>query len=138
MSVVHDPALCNMFAVVGLLLDADQNILISQRKPGKYMEGYWEFPGGKLEAGETPEQALGRELEEEIGITDVSAELFMQFGYQYPERTVWLDVYKVTDYQGEPYGREYQLLKWVPLSTISDYQVLPAGAPIIEALLATK
>lgn len=111
--------------------------LIAQRPSGKHLGGYWEFPGGKIESGESPDQALARELFEEIGIEMVSAEAYMRVYCPYPERNVLLDTWLVTEYRGEPRSREDQPLIWLGLEAIKDYAFPAADMPILEALKRT-
>lgn len=108
--------------------------LIARRPSGKHLGGYWEFPGGKLEPGETPRQALERELREEIGIEVGEAEAFMKVYFRYPERNVLLDTWTVSSFSGEVGSRENQPLRWIGLREIATYDFPPADEPILEAL----
>jgi len=119
---------------VGVLVDDEGRVLIAQRPEGKHMAGAWEFPGGKVEAGETVEAALQRELQEELGI-DVSASVsLMTQPHEYPDRTVNLLVRIVTEYSGEPAGLESQALRWEYPKNLMKTGLLPADEPIAEAL----
>jgi 8-oxo-dGTP diphosphatase len=109
-------------------------LLIAQRQKGKHLQDYWEFPGGKLEAGESRWQALQRELEEELQIQATRGKPYMQVYYRYPLRNVLLDVWVVEDYCGEVASGEQQLLRWIEVSQIDDYQYPPADIPVIEAI----
>jgi 8-oxo-dGTP diphosphatase len=111
-----------------------QRFLIAQRQKGKHLQDYWEFPGGKLELGESPRQALQRELQEEVNILLTRASPYMRVYYRYPERNILLDTWMVEEYRGEPTPGEQQLLRWIDLSQTSDYQFPPADIPIIEAI----
>ena len=111
-----------------------RQLLIAQRQKGKHLQDYWEFPGGKLESGETRWQALRRELEEEVGIQITHGEPLIRVYYRYPERNVLLDVWNVDRYDGEASSREQQALRWIELSQIDDYQYPPADLPVIEAI----
>jgi len=113
---------------------AERRFLIAQRQKGKHLQDFWEFPGGKLEAGETPWQALQRELEEEINIQPTSGSPFMQVYYRYPERNILLDTWVVQDYRGEVAPAERQLLQWITVAEADDYRLPPADIPIIEAI----
>ena len=124
-----------LHVLVGLIVDERGRILINQRRPGTHMAGFWEFPGGKLADGETPRQALDRELAEELGITVLDAEPFMQHRHDYPDRRVLLDVWRVTGYTGVPQGLEAQALAWVPAAELIGFGLLPADRPIVDALL---
>lgn len=118
----------------GVLEDTSGHILIAQRLPGTHSAGWWEFPGGKIEPGEQPLQALIRELDEELGITVTEARLLTDFQYSYPDRTVELHVWCVQRYEGQPVGREGQSLRWVKKSALSEVGLLPADLPVIELL----
>lgn len=108
--------------------------LIAQRQKGKHLEGYWEFPGGKLEPGEAPEQALQRELEEEVRILPTRASPFMQVYYRYPERNILLDTWVVEEYRGEVAPGERQSLQWIAASEAGEFRFPPADKPIIDAI----
>ncbi len=108
--------------------------LLAQRPAGKAYEGYWEFPGGKIEPGESPYQALCRELDEELGIAVTTAYPWLLREFTYPHATVRLHFFRVVAWQGEPHGREAQQLSWQRLSDLSAAPILPANAPILRAL----
>ncbi|NGY05783.1 Nudix family hydrolase [Solimonas terrae] len=118
----------------GCLIDTQGRVLIAQRPIGKIAAGQWEFPGGKIEAGESAYEALRRELHEEIGIDIEAAQPLIRIVHDYSERRVRLDCWKVLRWRGEPAGREAQALAWVTPQTITDYPILAADAPIISAL----
>ena len=120
--------------VVGVLMNGAGNVLVNQRRPGTHMAGFWEFPGGKLGAGENPRDGLRRELAEELGVEVLDAEPLLVLSHRYPERCVQLDVWRVTRYQGKPQPREGQPLRWVPPGHLPSLGLLPADAPIVEAL----
>jgi 8-oxo-dGTP diphosphatase len=124
--------------VAGVLRDASGHVLIAQRPPGKHMAGYWEFPGGKIAVGESAEQALARELSEELGVSLHRCHPLLQLRHDYHDRLIQLDVFVVDDYGGEPMGREAQALKWVAASELATQHLLPADRPIIEALNSTR
>jgi 8-oxo-dGTP diphosphatase len=111
-----------------------RRFLIAQRQKGKHLQDYWEFPGGKLEPGESPRQALQRELQEEVNILLTHASPYMCVYYRYPERNILLDTWMVEEYRGDPAPGEQQLLRWIDLSQTDDYQFPPADIPIIEAI----
>jgi 8-oxo-dGTP diphosphatase len=121
--------------VVAGALIRDGQVLIARRPPGKHMAGAWEFPGGKIAAGESEAAALARELREEIGIEARSSHHVMNLTHDYPEKTVQLSFWVVDDFEGAPLGLEGQALKWVPLGLLSQEDLLPADRPFIEALL---
>ena len=120
--------------VAGILVDAERGVLISERNEEGPFQGLWEFPGGKIGAGETPVAALRRELEEEIGITISDAEDFMSLSHTYPDRHVDLRFFRITDWTGEPQGLEGQRLRWVQPGDIDASYMLPADTPVIDAL----
>jgi 8-oxo-dGTP diphosphatase len=122
--------------VAAVLRDASGRVLIAQRPAGKHMAGYWEFPGGKVAAGESGEQALRRELAEELGVSLRRCHPLLQLRHDYADRVVELDVFVVDEYGGEPSGLETQALKWVLAAELGAQALLPADRPIIEALNA--
>ncbi len=115
---------------VGVLLRPDGDFLLTSRPPGKVYEGYWEFPGGKLEAGESVEQALRRELHEEIGITIGAAQPWKVELVDYPHALVRLNFCKVFDWTGELHMREGQLFAWQRLP-VEVKPVLPGTLPVL-------
>lgn len=121
-------------AAVAVIKRADGKVLLAQRPEGKSYAGWWEFPGGKIEDGETPAQALARELVEELGIHVVSATPWIVRRFTYPERTVKLHFFIVRDWQGEPYGREGQQLSWQHPQSTQVSPMLPANEPVLDAL----
>jgi 8-oxo-dGTP diphosphatase len=122
--------------VAALLTDAAGRVLVAQRPPGKVLAGWWEFPGGKLEAGEAAEAALRRELAEELGIQAGQCREYMQLEHEYPERHVRLLVWRVLDWVGTPEGREGQALQWLAPGQLAAAGLLPADLPIAERLAA--
>ncbi|HWW19909.1 MAG TPA: 8-oxo-dGTP diphosphatase MutT [Steroidobacteraceae bacterium] len=120
--------------VAGVLRDSHGRVLIAQRPEGKHMAGFWEFPGGKIAPGESGEQALARELTEELGVSLRRCHPLLQLRHDYADRVVELDVFVVDDYRGEPTSREAQALKWVRASELAGEPLLPADRPIIDAL----
>jgi 8-oxo-dGTP diphosphatase len=119
---------------VAVLQRPDGTFLMAQRPPGKAYAGYWEFPGGKVEAGESPYHALVRELHEELGIEVETAYPWLTRVFTYPHATVRLNFFRVTSWQGEPHGREGQLLSWQRLPDLTVARILPANTPIMRAL----
>jgi 8-oxo-dGTP diphosphatase len=118
----------------GVLMDANERVLIAQRPPGKHMAGYWEFPGGKISYGETAIAALVRELQEELGVQTRYARHLLCFEHIYPERMVQLHVWKVLSWDGEPHGCEGQSLRWLKVDELDQADLLPADELIIESL----
>ena len=121
--------------VAGVLFDAAGRVLLAQRPPGKHLAGGWEFPGGKLEAGEERLAGLARELREELGITVEAAEPLLRLTHAYPERDVDLDVWLVTRYGGEPRGLDGQALRWCAPRQLGEAGLLPADRPIVATLI---
>ncbi len=122
---------------VGVLLDAQGNFLLTSRPEGKVYAGYWEFPGGKLEAGETVEQALRRELQEEIGIVIDAAQPWKTELVDYPHALVRLNFCKVHAWAGELDMREAQSFAWASLP-VALSPVLPGTLPVLDWLAAER
>ncbi len=118
---------------VGVLIDAQGRFLLTSRPPGKVYEGYWEFPGGKLEAGETVAQALRRELQEEIGVTIGEVQAWREKLVDYPHALVRLHFCKVFDWQGELHMHEGQTYAWQTLP-VNVEPVLPGTVPVLDWL----
>lgn len=117
-----------------VLIRPDGHFLLASRPAGKPYAGYWEFPGGKIETGESPLQALSRELNEELGITIRKATPWLTRTFSYPHATVRLRFYRVTHWQGEPTPREQQQFAWQTADNITVSPLLPANAPILRSL----
>lgn len=120
--------------VAAALYDAEGRVLIAQRPPGKHLAGRWEFPGGKVAECESDEQALARELHEELGISMGEARPLLTIRHDYPDRSVELSMWIVERYTGEPRSLDGQQLKWVQPARLRDEDVLEADQPFIEAL----
>jgi 8-oxo-dGTP diphosphatase len=118
---------------VGVLVRADGALLLSTRPPGKPYAGYWEFPGGKIEAGETVEQALRRELIEELGVTIDAAQVWKVTEHDYPHALVRLHWCKVHAWQGAFEMREGQQMQWQQLP-LTVRPVLPGAVPVLQWL----
>lgn len=118
---------------VGILINAQDQFLLTSRPPGKVYEGYWEFPGGKLEAGETVAQALTRELHEELGLNIGDVQLWHQQLVDYPHALVRLNFCKVLEWQGELEMREGQNFAWQSLP-VQVVPVLPGTIPVLAWL----
>lgn len=112
----------------------DGSFLMASRPEGKVYAGWWEFPGGKVEPGETPRQALERELREELGIVVEEAWPWLNRSYLYPHAHVMLRFFRVTRWAGEPHGREGQALAWTRAEAPQVSHILPANGPILKGL----
>ena len=111
----------------------DGRVLIAKRSQDKHQGGLWEFPGGKVEAGEAVQTALARELQEELGICPVAARPLIQVRHDYPDKQVLLDVWEVDAFTGEPHGAEGQPLAWVSARQLDEYSFPEANRPIVAA-----
>jgi len=120
---------------VGVVLDRQGRVLIAKRPDHLHQGGLWEFPGGKVYEGETVEQALKRELLEEVGIETGGTSKLIQIEYDYGDKQVLLDVFKVMDFSGEAHGRENQPVKWVTRDELGDYSFPLANRGIIKAVM---
>ena len=118
----------------GILCDAEGRILIAERLGGGPFQGLWEFPGGKISAGESAVEALSRELAEELGIEVTACASFMNLRHKYDDRIVTIEFFIVSDWHSEPVGREGQALRWVPREMLDAAELLPADVPVVEAL----
>lgn len=125
-----------LLVVACALVDPDRRVLIAQRPEGKSLAGLWEFPGGKLETGETPEGALIRELREELGIETREACLAPVSFASHAYETIHLlmPLYVCRRWQGTPQAKEHSALKWVRPQALRDYPMPPADEPLIAAL----
>lgn len=120
--------------VAAVIVDAAGQILIARRPENKHQGGLWEFPGGKVEVGEAPLDALQRELHEELGIDVTQARPLIQILHRYPDKSVKLDVWRVDGFSGEAHGKEGQPICWVDEAELDDYAFPAANTPIITAL----
>lgn len=121
-------------AVAGGILWRGDHFLAARRPRTSPQSGLWEFPGGKLESGESPEQALVRELEEELGVIARKLNLWTVVEHQYPRRVVRLHVFHVCAFSGEPFPREGQMLRWVTPCEAEALPFLPADRPLLAEL----
>ncbi len=120
----------------GALIDRDGRVLLAQRPEGKSMAGLWEFPGGKVETGETPEHALVRELHEELGIdTWQSCLAPLTFAsHSYPDFHLLMPLFACRKWEGIPHAKENQVLKWVGVRELATYPMPAADLPLIPVL----
>ena len=131
-----DPSSPLILVAAVVLIDADGRVLLAQRPEGKRMAGLWEFPGGKVDPGETPETALIRELSEELGI-DVAASCLAPFtfaSHAYPDFHLLMPLYVCRKWSGIPIAREGQRLTWVRPARLADYPMPPADKPLLAML----
>ncbi|MEP1441677.1 MAG: 8-oxo-dGTP diphosphatase MutT [Hyphomicrobiales bacterium] len=119
------------------LVDVDNRVLIAKRPEGKAMAGLWEFPGGKLEVGERPEEALVRELKEELDIeTKVDCLAPLSFAsYGYDDFHLLMPLYICRRFWGQPHGKEGQEIKWVRVNQLRSFDMPPADEPLIPPLI---
>jgi 8-oxo-dGTP diphosphatase len=120
--------------VAAVIVDEGDRFLLAQRPADKVYAGYWEFPGGKIEPGETPQEALARELQEELGIEVRRASPWITREYVYPHAAVRLHFFRVAEWNGQPHGRERQQLRWQQAEAPDVAPMLPANAPVLAAL----
>ena len=119
--------------IAAVIRDAQGRILIAKRPDHAHQGGLWEFPGGKLETDESRFTGLGRELQEELGIRVTEARPLLDIRHDYPDKSVRLDVWLVTGFDGEAHGAEGQPVRWVAAAELNDYAFPAANAPIVHA-----
>lgn len=119
---------------VGVISDGANKILVARRAEHLHQGGLWEFPGGKVEAGESVRDALQRELVEELAIDVVESQPLLTIAHDYNDKAVLLDVWWVASFQGEPHGREGQPLRWVDVAELKQLAFPAANVPIIVAV----
>lgn len=126
-----------LLVTAAALVDADNRVLIAQRPQGKQLAGLWEFPGGKIDTGERPEEALIRELQEELGITvrEPCLAPLTFASYAYPDFHLLMPLYICRRWEGFVAPREGQAVKWVRASQLRDYPMPPADEPLIPPLV---
>jgi 8-oxo-dGTP diphosphatase len=122
----------------GILRNAAGEVLIAERLCDGPFNGLWEFPGGKIDGDESSDDALRRELHEELGIEVTAVEPFMNLSHEYADRTVDLEFFLVTNWRGDPDGLEGQGLRWVSVAQLNADELLPADAPLVQALQSSK
>lgn len=121
---------------VGVIVDPRRRILLSRRAEDAHQGGLWEFPGGKVEPGESLQDALGRELREELAIEPVRTAPLLEVAHDYGDKRVLLDVHLVWEYSGSATGLEGQPLAWVEAAALDDYAFPAANLPIVKAVQA--
>ncbi|MCT4605659.1 MAG: 8-oxo-dGTP diphosphatase MutT [Marinisporobacter sp.] len=120
--------------VAGILINENNEILIAKRKKGKHLGGYWEFPGGKIEAGETPEESLIRELKEEMDITIKVKDYFGENIYKYERGTIKLIAYLCEMIEGKIILADHSEYKWVKKENLNQYKMAPADIYFVRCL----
>ena len=125
-----------LLVAAAAMVDVDGRVLIAKRPHGKSLEGLWEFPGGKVEAGETPEECLIRELEEELGVkvTHPCLAPFVFTSHSYDSFHLLMPLYLVRRWEGLPAAREHEAIAWVKPNKLSDYPMPPADEPLVAWL----
>lgn len=123
-----------MHVMAAVMVDWRGHVLVAQRPEGKHLAGMWEFPGGKLEPGETPMMGLVRELREEIGVTVLTAMPLVQVPVHESGRELLLDAWQTRDWQGEPQSLEAQALQWLVPEQIDPDMLAPADRQVLQAL----
>jgi 8-oxo-dGTP diphosphatase len=126
----------SVLVAAAALVDDDGRVLLAQRPPGKSMAGLWEFPGGKIDPGETPEAALARELREELGLDITTACLapFAFASHRYPAFHLLMPLFLCRRWRGTPTPREGQTLAWVRPKRMGEYPMPPADLPLVAML----
>ncbi|GBU11877.1 dGTP-preferring nucleoside triphosphate pyrophosphohydrolase [Enterobacterales bacterium] len=127
-------ALKRLTISVGIIRNSRKEIFITQRDASSHMAGFWEFPGGKVEAGETPVQAVIRELQEETGIVAQQPALISSLEHVFPDRVITLHFHLIEKWHGEPYGKEGQPMRWIPQTELKAEEFPPANESIVKAL----
>lgn len=127
-----------LHVMAGVLRRPDGQVLITERPAGKHLAGCWEFPGGKLDPGETPRDGLARELHEELGILLVAAEPLLALPWRYDNKHLLLDTWLVLAWQGTPQSLEKQALEWVMPMDLAPERLAPADREILRHLLSRQ
>ena len=122
--------------VAAIILNAEKNQVFITKRPDKaHKGGFWEFPGGKVEVSESAEQALIRELYEEIGINSTELDLFESLNHDYPDKSLYFDFFTVTQFEELPYGKEGQEGLWVSISELKGYDFPEANVPVLNKVI---
>ena len=122
--------------VTGAIIQEGEKFLIGRRGPNEKSPGMWEFPGGKLEEGESLQECIKRELKEELSIDAVVGDLYCYYTYEYPHVSYELYFYKITSFKGEPAKSAHDMLEWERLENFNKYDFLPGDDPVIEKLIS--
>ena len=133
-TIVEQQNLPLINVVVAVIQREDGHVLMAERPYGKESAGFWEFPGGKFESGESAEHAIARELYEELGIKSKVAYPWIRYKYTYPDKHVKLHVFRVFTWEGMPFGREGQRISWENPSSVTVKSLLPANEKILQAI----
>jgi 8-oxo-dGTP diphosphatase len=124
-----------MVRVVAAILEREERILICRRRPDQAHALQWEFPGGKVEAGETPAQALARELEEELGIADAEGRQISTYDYTYPgKKPITLFFFRVYSYRSEPQNLIFYEMRWEPAANLAEFDFVEGDREFIRGL----
>jgi 8-oxo-dGTP diphosphatase len=116
------------------ILKRNDTVLLAERPVDKPYAGYWEFPGGKIEANESGEQALKRELHEELGIEVIIAQPWFEHIHHYPDKSVQLEMWLVTEFIGAPHSKEQQQLRWATFNEMCELRLLEGNIPIMSRI----
>lgn len=130
--------LSKIIVVVGIVVNEKHEILIAQRTAKQSHAGYWEFPGGKVEPGETLDEALHRELQEEVHIKPRHSSHLKTIEYDYGDNAVQLNFFRIEKFSGTAHGAEQQKIRWVTSSELVNYQFPEANQSIIELLMSEE
>lgn len=122
--------------VAGIIYGKNGQVLIAKRADHLHKGGLWEFPGGKVDEGESARQALVRELREELAIETTACQPFMEIHHDYPDKQVHLDFWKVTGFEGDPVGNEGQPIEWVATEKLMNYPFPEANQPVVESIVS--
>lgn len=133
--MLRSTRLKHLEVAVLVLLDHQNRVLLTQRRNNVHLAGYWEFPGGKIEAGETPEQALHREIQEELAYQPQQVNPWQTIDYTYPDFSVRLHIFKEHAEQPIVHNNEQQAMQWCAIEELNRQQLPPANQGIVEALI---